>query len=459
MTSGWVARWPLRLRVAAAFLATTAAALLGLGVFVELGVADTLEERLRESLEAEADQLEALPADAQDRAVGTLVGETFAQVLVDGEVAASSPLVGDGPLVDPGVDVASGNGEAYVERDVNILDDDALIESGGDRETDTEAAVLMVRDLGVRLLVVGTSREDTEESVAEVRSQLLVGAPLALLLAGGLGYVVAGAGLRPIERMRARAETISDRSAGERLPLPAAQDELRRLAVTLNAMLDRLDAGLERERRFVADASHELRTPLTLMLTELELALARPRSPEELAAALRSAEEETRRLISLSENLLLLAAADSGRLPLRLATTDLADLAREVVERFRAAAQAGSRPLTLLTPDAVEVEADRVRLDQVLSNLVDNALRHGGGPVEVAVATEPGAVTVTVTDHGPGFVEADPFERFAGITGSAGLGLSIALEVVRAHGGELEVRRADGRTSVRVALPSPSLDP
>ena len=108
--------------------------------------------------------------------------------------------------------------------------------------------------------------------------------------------------------MRARAATISSRSAGERLPVPSAA-ELRRLAVTLNAMLDRLDEGLDRERRFVADASHELRTPLALLLTEVELALSGPRSPEELRDALRSAEEEVRRLIALSEDLLALAGA------------------------------------------------------------------------------------------------------------------------------------------------------
>ena len=167
-----------------------------------------------------------------------------------------------------------------------MYDDDAA--SGGRAGGETETGALLVRRSDGQLIVVGTSRQDTEEAVAEVRSQLLVGGPIALAVAGLLGYVVAGTGLRPIERLRARAATISDRSAGERLPLPAAEDELRRLAVTLNAMLDRLDEGLQRQRRFVAEASHELRTPLALMLTEVELALSRPRSPEELVGALRS---------------------------------------------------------------------------------------------------------------------------------------------------------------------------
>ena len=168
------------------------------------------------------------------------------------------------------------------------------------------------------ILVVGTSREDAQEALKQLRDQLLVGGLLALVVAGGLGYGVAGAGLRPIEQMRARAATISDRSAGERLPLPAADDELRRLAITLNAMLERLDEGLQRERRFVAEASHELRTPLTLMRTEIELALAQPRPPAELTQALQSMNDEVRRLIALAEHLLERASTTDGSLPIEV---------------------------------------------------------------------------------------------------------------------------------------------
>ena len=150
------------------------------------------------------------------------------------------------------------------------------------QDPERERFVLLVRPVDEGFLVVGTSREDADEALAALRNQLLIAGPLALAVAGGLGYLVAGAGLRPIERMRARAATISARTAGERLPVPAADDELRRLALTLNAMIERLDDGLQRERRFVAEASHDLRTPLALMLTEVELALAQPRTPEEL---------------------------------------------------------------------------------------------------------------------------------------------------------------------------------
>ena len=148
-------------------------------------------------------------------------------------------------------------------------------------EIDNEPVVILVRTIGDQVVVLAIEREEADDAVAAVEQQLVISGPVALALAGVLGYLVAGLGLRPVERMRAQAATISSRSAGERLPVPPAA-ELGRLAVTLNAMLDRLDEGLDRERRFVADASHELRTPLALLLTEVELALSGPRSPEDL---------------------------------------------------------------------------------------------------------------------------------------------------------------------------------
>ena len=141
-----------------------------------------------------------------------------------------------------------------------------------------------------------------------------IGGPVALLLASLAGYVLAGAALRPIEAMRRRAQEISTASLDERLPVPAARDEVARLGETLNAMLARIEDGLARERRFVADASHELRTPLALLKTELELALRRARSPEELQAAIESAAGETDRLARMADDLLLLARSDQGQL-------------------------------------------------------------------------------------------------------------------------------------------------
>jgi len=218
-------------------------------------------------------------------------------------------------------------------------------------------------------------------------------------------------------------------------------------------MLGRLDDALDRQRRFVAEASHELRTPLALMRTEIELALARPRSEDELRAALRSADEETQRLIALADRLLLLAAADAGRLTLDKAPVDVAALARSVVQRFQPRAQELGRELRISSePGEIVLNGDAGRLDQAVSNLVDNALRHGEGTVTVELRRRAADIELAVADEGPGIAEARPFERFSGSSSGAGLGLAIVQEIVRAHGGDVSVD-ADDRARIVLTLP------
>ena len=441
------ARWPLRLRVALAFLAATAIALTVLGVFVQVRVGDALEDRLRDTVSAEADRLAAMSGPDRAEAVEALGGEVHAQVLTSlGKVRASSRLVAD-PLVTIPDDQEPGGDAAWSEGTVTVFDDDAA--SAGQQSPERERFVLLVRPVDEGFLMVGTTREDADEALTALRNQLLIAGPLALAVAGGLGYLVAGAGLRPIERMRARAATISARTAGERLPVPAADDELRRLALTLNAMIERLDEGLQRERRFVAEASHDLRTPLALMLTEVELALARPRPPEELTRALRSIDDEVRRLIALAEELLERAGSSDTVVQIESRPVDLAALTGRVVERFRAAA--GNRAIELTAPRPVEIQGDAIRLDRALSNLIDNALRHGAGDIDVVVSSVAGSAVVTVTDEGDGSAQ-EP----SAPAPHPGLGLTIVREIARAHGGTIDVQRINGRTRARLEVTSPN---
>jgi len=182
-------------------------------------------------------------------------------------------------------------------------------------------------------VIVARSLEPREESLHRLFRELLFASPLALLLAALGGYGLAAAALRPVEAMRRRAAAVSATAPG-RLPVPSSRDEISRLATTLNEMLARLEAAFEHERQFVANASHELRTPLAMLRTELELALRRPRTHDELHDAVQSAAQETDRLSQLAEDLLLIARADQGALPLRTEPIDVGELLSTVTERF-----------------------------------------------------------------------------------------------------------------------------
>jgi signal transduction histidine kinase len=260
--------------------------------------------------------------------------------------------------------------------------------------------------------------------------------------------------------MRRRAARITADSAAL-LPVPRARDEISRLAITLNDMLSRLHGALEHERRFVADASHELRTPIALLRTELELALRRPRSADELKDALRSALDETERLSRLADDLLLLARGEEGSLPLRRDRTELAPLLDNVARRFGPRAHAAGRTVRAHETAAV-VDADPLRVEQALDNLVDNALAYGGGDVVLMTALDNGLVEVHVMDHGSGFDEAfvdRAFERFsradeARRRGGSGLGLSIVQLIATAHGGGVGAgNRPGGGADVWLSLP------
>ncbi len=294
---------------------------------------------------------------------------------------------------------------------------------------------------------------DRDEVLASLLALMLVLGPLALLLAGLAGYRLAGAALRPVESMRREAAEISAETSGRRLPVPEAQDEVRRLGETLNEMLERLDEGLLRERRFVADAGHELRTPLSLLLTELELALRRPRSEEELQAAIRSATEEVERLIRLAEALLVLDRSGEGTL--RRDEIDAHELLAAVARRFAARAEVEGRSLEVAASG--RFDGDRDRLEQALGGLVDNALTHGLGTVRLEAERKDDKIVLRVSDEGPGFPDdfvARAFERLsradeARTSGGAGLGLAIVKAVAEAHGGRAEA----GGATVTIVVP------
>jgi two-component system, OmpR family, sensor kinase len=319
--------------------------------------------------------------------------------------------------------------------------------------------VLAATDGGT-IAVVARSLDPRADSLENLRHELLIFLPLALLAASLGGYALAARALHPVEELRRRAQAVTADEA-TLLPVPPARDEISRLAVTLNDMLARLHEAVERERRFVADASHELRTPLALLRTELDLALRRPRTRDELEDALRSAVEETQRLSRLADDLLLIARADRGSLPIQREAVPAGDLLSEAAGRFTSRSASLGRDVRVVATDA-HVDADPIRVGQALLNLVDNALTHGSGAVELAAEEHDGFVELHVRDAGPGFPAAfrrHAFERFSRADeargrGGSGLGLSIVELVARAHGGGVGLSRSPaGGADVWISLP------
>jgi signal transduction histidine kinase len=434
-----MSRLPIRLRVTAAFAVAMAVVLAALGWFLYARLDSHLRTELDTSLQVRADDLAALVRDGGSLAPsgrGLIEpGESFAQLLGrDGRVLdATRPLRHTALL-----DAAAIHRPTYENRaSVPGL---------------SESARLLAVPVPRGVLIVGGTRQNNAETLASFRTELLIAGPVALLLASLAGYLLAGLSLRPVESMRRRAAAISAETPGERLPVPQTRDEVERLGSTLNEMLGRLEAGLQRERDFVADAGHELRTPLALLRTELELALRQGRSEEELREALRVSVEEVDRLAQLADDLLLIARYDRGRLPLRIEPVEAESLLEAVVSRFQWRAEEAARPLASETQPGLTVRGDRLRLEQALGNLVDNALRYGRGRVTLQAAASNGKVELAVEDQGDGF-GAECFERFRRARhegAGAGLGLAIVRVIAEAHGGSADIAAG---SRVRLVLP------
>ncbi|MGH3342444.1 MAG: sensor histidine kinase, partial [Carbonactinosporaceae bacterium] len=303
--------------------------------------------------------------------------------------------------------------------------------------------------------------EDRDEALAGLIASFAVGGPAAVLLASGIGYLLATAGLAPVEAMRRRAREVSLTDDGDRLPLPAARDEVRRLGETLNEMLDRLRRTFEHERRFVADASHELRTPVAVLKTELEGALRTGDYGPQVREALVAAVEECDQLAQLAEDLLVIARSAEGRLPVRPEVMGVRSLLEGVRERFADRAGQHGRAIRIEAANDLALRADPLRMRQALGNLLDNALRHGEGEIVLGGASASGGVQIEVSDRGPGFdpdISARAFERFARgdlarTRGGTGLGLAIVATIAEAHGGWAALVPGPGAT-VKMWLPS-----
>ncbi len=446
-----MSRIPIRLRLTLVFAIAMAAVLAGVGLLVYVRVGDALLSSVDQALhsqmsEAQSHRSAERPLVDQDATGGTTLAEL---VTASGRVVLATP-VGLSRLLDPQQAARAAGGATVTES--------VVLRSPGGR---WRVLAVPARGQSGEAIVVARSLDPRHATLERLFRELVLAGLIGVLLAAIIGYAVAAAALRPVEAMRRRAAAVTAASHA-RLPVPRSRDEIARLATTLNEMLGRLESSFEHERRFLGDASHELRTPLALLRAELELALRRPRTAAELEAAVRSAAEETERLSRLAEDLLFIARADQGALPIRAARVRLADVLETVADRFATRAAELGRTIRAEGSE-VEADVDPERLDQALSGLVDNALRHGGGDVVLAARTGPaGTVEIHVTDEGAGFPAGfteRAFDRFsradeARSRGGSGLGLSIVAVIAGAHGGRAGAGNlVGGGADVWISLP------
>lgn len=414
-----------------------------------IGFQATLRASLLEGVRAAAEQdASVLASQVEERGaaslgdLGELDDERLVQ-LVDGSgavIAASEDA--------PGRAVAARDGDGTTVR----VDDETYLVAVEEADEDAD------EDL---VVIVGRSTESAEETLATVARLLAVSVPLLVALVALTTWLVVGRALAPVERMRRQVDAVTASTLGDRLDEPPTDDEIARLARTLNGMLGRLESAQATQRRFISDASHELKSPLATLRQYAEVARAHPErvSEHELGEVVL---EEGGRLERLVQGMLVLARADEGVLRPERADVDLDDLLLEEARRVRG---------TGLAADTSGVRATRIRGDaallaQLVRNLVDNAARHARSGIALAVSPDgAGRVSLTVDDDGDGIPPAERdrvFGRFVRLddarardTGGSGLGLSIAREIAHAHGGEVRAEAApSGGARLRVELPA-----
>jgi heavy metal sensor kinase len=323
------------------------------------------------------------------------------------------------------------------------------------------------------IIVVGSSLEPIDEELESLRGILSYLVPLSLIVAGIGGWFLAGRSLSPVVSMADRARKIGVESLSARLPVANPRDELGRLAETFNELLARLEASVEQQRQFMADASHELRTPVTIARTAARVALQQTtRTEGEYRETLAIVEQETIRLSRIVDDMFTLTRADAGNYPVRTTPMYLDEVVDDVVRAARVVAATRDVSITVACVQSAAFTGDEELIRRLIINVLDNAVRYSpaGGTVAVALDRAGGVYAISVTDQGPGIaaeVRSRIFERFYRVDaarthdgvsdGGAGLGLALARWIAHAHGGDIRLATSSrlGSTFV-ITLPSPA---
>ncbi|MFC4588947.1 HAMP domain-containing sensor histidine kinase [Sphaerisporangium corydalis] len=450
---GVMTRWSVRLR------ATVVATIV---VAFALGVASAvMTGSLQRSLRASAEEDAARRADAAVHTI-TFGGSAGKKTLaVEGTMDSLSAVTLPTGTLSTGTlptgTLPTGTlptpGTLPADPDVRVSGEAEQSWSNGYVTAERQAATAS-GPISVRSRV---SLEPAREALGTLRTLLMVGVPVLLLLVAGLSWLLVGHALAPVSAIRAKFADITASDLHQRVPVPATGDEVARLARTMNATLDRLEHAVEQHRQFVADAAHELRSPIATLRTRLEL------GSREAPDLTRESLTDVGRIQGLATDLLLLARLDAGE-PLRIEEVDLGQVATEEALRSRR----DDVRISLDIASDVVVPGSRSHLGRMVANLVDNAVRHAESGVTVRV-TAP--ATVEVADDGPGIPaehRESVFDRFTRLdeartrdAGGSGLGLAIARDIAHAHGGTLVVADPSpaGSGALLRAVLRPATDP
>jgi signal transduction histidine kinase len=435
----------IRLRLTAWYVLTLAIALGAVGLALVLVFRTAMERQLDGELEARA---ATLVANVQaEQGTLTLQGQNGEDsFVVGGEFVGLYDRSGsllDSSVAPPSASraIATFAAGASVARSETV--------TSGTEHLRVRAEPVLQSGRPIATVAVARSLAPIDAAVRQLLGILGLTLPLAVAIAAVGGYLLAYRALRPVEQLRRAAEDYGANDLSRRLaPKELRDDELGRLARTLDAMLDRVAAAVEQQRRFTGDASHELRTPIATILADASLSLERSRSADEQRATIKRIESDAGRMARIVEGLLLLARADSRTKPTTAEEVEARELIDASVRRVTArAAERNVRIETRIEPGLRVTDRD-ASLERVIDNLLDNALRHGpgGSAITIEAAAHGGRTRITVADRGPGVPaeeRARIFERFHRSPGAAGagagLGLAIARTIVDAHAGTIEV--------------------
>jgi len=445
----------IRFRLTVWYAGVLAGILVLFSIATYVGVSHFLMRNLHESVAKDAQEVGSIVREnaneGDENAVGREVGEHFSPESNERAIrvvsAEGAPIYSSGPgdvfpvwnnsrAHDPAYDmiVRARDGQEYLIRTQPV-----------------------VADSGRKYFVQVAASLSRNEEILE---QLLGVLALALLLATAIavtgGFLLIRSSLKPLDNMAMRAQKISSRSLHERMPVSATGDELQQLSISLNRMIERLEEAFHHISRFSADASHELRTPLTIMRGELETAVQSPKIDAEVRETLGAVLEETVRLSKIVDQLLTMSRLDAGEAFLEVTRFDFSELVRTTVEHMRLLADEKKLAVKVEAKEEMQVEGDRSRLQQVVVNLLDNAIKYTpeGGSISVNVHGDPDKAILTMADTGIGISkegQAHIFERFyrtdkarSRELGGTGLGLSIVKSIGTAHGGRVSVQSAEG---------------